>query len=295
MNPLFKVKRYADRYSTNIVQVGAFADFIGMPVEQAVSMLLLLDSRGFVVYSTDKREAMIKQRLYDYLKAHHGDTDYDVIHFTSQTNNVSNAVVELATFDMVISGVPQISLSDSQRVYIYPTNEEIVLKKNKDFGFSGRIRAGLFEFYARECSFVYDTFMINMPQIDSMSFFVKVPDTTGKEKKARYYRVQAMVENMNGYMMIDKPHNKSGLKTYPQYPIFTSIDQSFVYYDVNTGDTNTFNRSEFYYELDPFTLDSLDNFSTTGMKFQGYLASGGILPPIKDPLRVMPDYSLGLE
>jgi len=294
VNPLVLVKKYGERYSSKIVKVGAFADFIGKPIEQAVSMLLLLDSRGFVVYSTDRREALIKQRLYDYLDAHNGDTDYDVIHFTSETNNKSNAVVELATFDMLISGVPEISLSDSQSVYIYPMNEEIVLKKDKDFGFSGRIRAGLFEFYAQECSFLYDTFMIMMPQIDSMSFFVRVPDTTGKETKPRFFRVQAMVENMNGYIMIDNPHNKSGLKTYPQYPIFTSIDQSFVFYDNDTIGNGTFGREKFYYELDPFTLDSLDNFSTTGMKFQGYLASGGILPPIEDPLRVMPDYSLGL-
>jgi len=294
VNPLVQVKKYADLYTSNVVQVGVFADFIRKPVEQAVAMLLMLDSRGFVVYNTDRREALIKQRLYDYLMAHHGNMDYDVIHFISETTNKSNAVVELATFDMLISGVREISLSDSQMVYIYPMNEEIVLKENKDFSFSGRIRAGLFEFYAHECSFEYDTFKINMPLIDSMSFFVRVPDTSGSEKEPKYYRVQAMVEDMNGYMMIDKPANKSGLKSYPQYPIFTSTDHSFVYYDGNTRANSSFDRGEFYYELDPFTLDSLDNFSTTGMIFHGYLASGGILPPIRDPLRVMPDYSLGL-
>jgi len=220
INPLVQVKKYAERFSTDVVKVGAFADFIRKPVEQAVSMLLLLDARGLVVYDSDKRQATIKARLYDYLKAHHKDTDYDVIHFTSETTNESNAIVELATFDMLISGVPEISLSDSQSVYIYPLNEKIILKKNKDFTFSGRIRAGLFEFYAHECLFRYDTFMINMPQIDSMSFFVKVPDTSDEKREPRYFRVQAMVEDMNGYMMIDKPHNKSGLKTYPQYPIF---------------------------------------------------------------------------
>jgi hypothetical protein len=215
-----------------------------------------------------------------------------VIHFTSETTNKSNAVVELASFDMIISGVPEISLSDSQMVYIYPRNEEIVMKKNKDFTFSGRIRAGLFEFYANECLFSYDTFMIKMPRIDSMSFFVKVPGASGQPG---YYRVRAVVEDMNGYILIDKPDNKSGLKTYPQYPVFTSEDQSFVYYDGTKQSKGTFAREHFYYELDPFTIDSLDNFSTTGMKFDGYLASGGILPNIEEPLRVMPDYSLGIE
>lgn len=295
VNPLVLVKKYADRYGTRVVQVGAFADFIGKPIEQAVSMLLMLDSRGVVVYNSDKREALIKQRLYDYLLAHHGETDYDVIQFTSVTTEKRNAVVELATFDMLISGVPEISLSDSQMVYIYPMNEEIVMKRDKDFHFSGRIRAGLFEFYARECSFEYDTFMLNMPQIDSMSFFVRIEDTTGGEKTLSYARVQAMVEDMTGYMMIDKPDNKSGLKAFPQYPIFTSTGQSFVYYDGLSGANGSYGRDDFYYEIDPFTLDSLDNYSTAGLRFNGYLSTGGILPPLDDPLVVMPDRSLGIR
>ncbi len=295
VNPLVRVKKYADRYSSDIVQVGAFADFLKKPVEQAVSMLLMLEARGLVVYNSDKREARIKPRLYDYLHAHQKATDYDVIHFISETADKRNAVVELASFDMVISGVPEISLSDSQSVYIYPYNEEIILKKNKDFTFSGKVRAGLFEFYGHDCSFEYDTFMISLPLIDSMSFFVHIPDTTGSQKEPRYYRVQAMVENMSGYMMIDKPNNKSGLKTYPQYPIFTSQDHSYVYYDKNTMENGSYDREEFYYDLEPFTLDSLDNFSTTGLSFKGYLASGGIMPPIQESLKVMPDNSLGFE
>jgi len=295
VNPIVQVKRYADRYTTDVVKVGAFADFINKPEEQAVSMLLLLEARGLVAYNSDKREALINQRLYDYLLAHHKETDYDVIHFDSETTDKRNAVVELSTFDMLISGVPEISLSDSQGVYIYPYEEEIILKKNKDFLFSGKVRAGLFEFYAQDGMFHYDTFMISMPQIDSMSFFVKIPDTTGELKEPRYYRVQAMVEDMNGYMIIDEKGNKSGLKSYPQYPIFTSIDQSYVFYDGKTNGNGTYDRNKFYYELEPFTIDSLDNFSTTGMNFEGYLASGGIMPPIKKPLKVMPDYSLGFE
>ncbi len=295
ISPLVQVKKYSERYSTDIVKVGAFADFIKKPAEQAVSMLLLLEARGLVVYNSDRREAQIKPRLYDYLLAHNKAKDYDVIHFTSETVDKRNAIVELATFDMVISGVPEISLSDSQGVYIYPYNEEIILRKNKDFSFSGKVRAGLFEFYGHDCSFVYDTFMISLPQIDSMSFFVRIPDTTGKLKEPRYYRVQAMVENMNGYMMIDKPGNKSGIKTYPQYPIFTSMDYSYVFYDNKTMGNGTYDREKFYYELEPFTLDSLDNFSTTGLSFKGYLASGGIMPPIEESLKVMPDNSLGFE
>ncbi|MEN8225136.1 MAG: hypothetical protein ABFS05_07215, partial [Bacteroidota bacterium] len=294
-NPLIVIKKYADLYGGSIVKVGALAEFIKKPIEQSIAMLLLLESKGFVVYNSDKKEALIKQRLYDYLLAHTGDTDYDVFHFDSHTRHQNNAEVELATFDMLIKGVPEIFLSDSQMVYIYPTHEEIVMKENKDFTFSGRVRAGLFEFYARDCSFEYDTFKINMPQIDSMSFFVRVPDTSRRARGDKLVRVQAVVENMNGFILIDDPDNKSGLKTYPQYPIFTSVDNSFVYYDHSPGLEGVYKRDEVYYELDPFTLDSLDNFSTTGLRFKGYLSTGGILPNLEDELVVQHDFSLGVN
>lgn len=292
-NPLVLVRKYAERYDTDIVQVGALADFIRKPPEQAIAMLLLLESKGFVVYSYDRREAIIKQRLFDYLEAHAGKTDYDVIHFDSHTYQENNATIELATFDMLIKGVPEIFLSDSQSVYIYPAGSRIVMKENMDFTFSGKVRAGLFEFYARDCAFNYDSFRIDMPQIDSMSFFVRVRDE--KRNRDKLVRVRAVVESMNGYIIIDDPMNKSGLKSFPQYPTFTSVDHSFVYYDKNEGMEGVYNREDFYYELEPFTLDSLDNFSTKGLKFKGYLSTGGILPRLDDELVVQEDFSLGVN
>ena len=40
-------------------------------------------------------------------------------------------------------------------------------------------------------------------------------------------------------------------------------------------------------------LDSLDNFSTDNLVFDGYLVSADIFPDINQPLKVQPDYSLG--
>ncbi len=296
INPLLLVKRYSETYGTSVVSVIILSEFIRKPVEQAIAMLLLLESKGFVVYNSDKREAVIKPRLYDYLLAHTGDTDYDALRFDSHTWYDNNAEVELATFDMLIKGVPEIFLSDSQQVYIYPRDNRFVMKKNKDFTFSGRVRAGLFDFYAEDCSFEYANFRINLPRIDSMSFFVRVPDNrTSDWTGNKYVRVRAVVENMNGFILIDDPDNKAGLKKYPQYPIFTSIDNSFVYYDKVPGIAGIYNREDFYYELDPFTLDSLDNFSTKGLKFKGYLSTGGILPNLEDELVVQEDFSLGVN
>jgi hypothetical protein len=49
-------------------------------------------------------------------------------------------------YDLVLRGVEQVFLSDSQKVYIYPDNDEIVLKKGLDITFSGNVSAGLLIF-----------------------------------------------------------------------------------------------------------------------------------------------------
>jgi len=89
--------------------------------------------------------------------------------------------------------------------------------------------------------------------------------------------------------MIDHPSNKSGLQSFPEFPVFISKQESFVYYDHDT----LYNRNRFAYHIYPFILDSLDNFSTDNLQFDGYLVSSGIFPDIKQPLKVQPDYSLG--
>ena len=54
-------------------------------------------------------------------------------------------------------------------------------------------------------------------------------------------------------------------------------------------------EGKFYYSLDPFVVDSLNDLSMRKVKFEGELVSGGILPNITEPLVVMDDYSLGFE
>ena len=54
------------------------------------------------------------------------------------------------------------------------------------------------------------------------------------------------------------------------------------------------NRDKFYFHLDPFTIDSLDNFSKAGLKFGGEFVSAGIFPDFRDSLKLQPDLSLGL-
>ncbi|MEZ5146782.1 MAG: hypothetical protein R2759_06795 [Bacteroidales bacterium] len=163
-----------------------------------------------------------------------------------------------------------------------------------DFTFAGRVHAGTFDFYSRDVDFNYDQFKLDMPAIDSMSFHVPSFETDefGRRKQKK---VQNVVSDLGGNLFIDDPLNKSGLKNYPQYPIFSSTKDAYVYYDDHKIFDGVYSRDKFYFYVYPFTIDSLDNFKTELLEFGGYLASAGIFPDIEDTLRVQPDYSLGFQ
>ncbi len=287
-NPLFIIRDYSRKIGTKEVTPEQLAQFMKKSPEQIKAMLLKLSFQGFLYYDLVNDKAIIQDRLEQYIDANAGKRDYDVISIDSETDNISNATLNLDNYDLLVRGVKEVFLSDSQQVYIYPERSEIIIKKDLDFVFSGNVKAGLFDFYAHDCSFEYDSFKLNIPLIDSLSFQVKsfVKDEKGN---APLVRVGSVIEKLSGRILIDDPANKSGLKHLPDYPIFESTQESFVYYDHD----RRYNRDRFSYHVYPFILKSLDNFVTDNLQFDGYLVSAGIFPVINQALKVQPDYSLG--
>ncbi|NTW25519.1 MAG: hypothetical protein HGA37_12545, partial [Lentimicrobium sp.] len=291
LNPINIIYNYTQRTKLNTFFVTELAEFMKKPLEQVKAMVLNLAIGGYITYNIDNERIDVLPRLFEYLNARSKKTDYDVIQIKSQVNRSSNAILSLKTYDLRISGVPEVSLSDSQAVYIYPRDKEILLRKNRDFVFTGLVKAGYFDFYANQSSFEYDKFKLNMPQIDSISF--KVDTISAKTKKIAQVTVRSVLANVSGELLIDEPSNKSGLKERPVFPVFISKNDAYVYYDNYKIAKGAYKRKEFYYNVYPFTLDSLNSFTTEGLKFEGYLYSGNIMPDIREPLRVMDDYSLG--
>lgn len=293
VNPLNLIKRFTDRYNVRTIGVQAFAEENLMPQEQVIAMFVNLSNRGFVIYDRDSKSALIKNKLFDYINAMNRKVDYDVLQFNSEAFRSKNATLELDSFGLKLFGVPFVYLSDSQNVFIYPENEQLVMRKGMDFTFSGRVHAGTFDFYARNCEFNYDQFKIGLPVIDSMSF--RVSSFERNEAGERYpVKVKNVIADLGGDLYIDDPNNKSGLKQYPKFPIFNSTKDAYVYYDKRSIFNGIYNRDKFYFYVYPFNIDSLDNFKTELLEFNGYLASAGIFPDIEDTLRVQRDYSLGL-
>ena len=291
INPLYIIQNYMNLYDEKEIKLNALSSFMEKPTDQVSAMLIDLSNKGFLVYDSQNGRAVVKDRLMYFLNAKSGKIDYDVIKLTSNVNANANATINLNTLDLLVMGVPEVSISDSQEVYIYPYDKTISFKKNRDFTFDGHIHMGLLDFYSRNSTFVYDSFMLKMNYVDSLAFKVRYDDIL--LLKDSLIKVENVIEDMVGTIYIDKPDNKSGLEKHEEFPIFVSDDVSYVYYNRRSIQDSTLIPESFYYSVDPFVFDSISSFSTEGLSFEGSLTSSGIFSTIYEPLVVNPDYSFG--
>jgi len=249
---------------------------------------------GFVTFNQDKETISLTDRLFEYLLNWEGKRDYDVIQFVSRVEQGNNAQVSLLNYQMDIAGIGVIAVSDSQQVNLFPKGGLITVNAGMNFNFDGRINAGLFSYWGADYAFIYDQFMIDMPRIDSMRFKVKEFDPA-PGSRASLVNVQTVLSDLQGRLLIDQQDNKSSKEYYPEYPIFEALNNSFVYYDHPSIHGGIYDRSSFYMAVEPFTIDSLDNATTDGLLFDATFHSADIFPTFFQPLRVMPDYSLGFQ
>ena len=297
-HPLVEIRDYSRYAGTTEFYDNELAGFIRLSVEQTSIMLIELNNQGFLTYNIDTGWVELKPKLMNYLRNNSGARDYDVLLFNSEVSGGNNAQLNLLNNNLLVKGVGRIQLSDSQNVVVYPASEQVVLKKDRDFKCGGRIKAGNFEFMGQEYLFDYETFKLDLVQVDSCRIYVE--DTEGQMDGYGNYpktRVKNVLEDIAGTLKVDAPTNKSGVQSekYPQYPIFTCIKDSYVFYDNSRIQEGAYDRDRFYYQIEPFVIDSLDNFSKKDLSFNGTLFSSGIFPDIKESLVLMEDNSLGFD
>jgi hypothetical protein len=297
-HPVYLLKRTGDAMQSNFFNAIDFAKQAHTGVEQWIPILIDLTNKGYIQYDLETRNIVLLEKLFKHVQNIKGNADYDAIQFISEVNRAENARLSLLDRDILIKGVNSVLLSDSQKVYLYPNDGEVLLHKDRDFSFSGRLNTGNFELLGAKYNFIYDQFKFEMTEVDSCVIYVDdlegIPDNFGNYPKIRIKNVLA---GLSGTLEVDHPTNKSGYhsKDYPSYPILTCNKSSNVYWDQYTIQKGAYKKGDFYYEVEPFTLDSLDNFKTKNLKFTGTLVSGGIFPDIKEPLVLMDDFSLGFQ
>lgn len=299
IHPLIRIRNFVrDNGGKRVFTTPELSSHWKIQPENIRPLLVQLSNEGFIFFDPVRDQITYKDKTDFYIAARAGKTDYDNLEFRSNVaSGALNGKLNLLNYDLTLFGVKEVALSDSQNVVVFPDKDMIVLKKNRNFSFEGSIMAGRFDYYGRLFTFDYEMFQLNLTNVDSVRIYVDGKERDPRDPRGGFKqeKLRSVIENMNGTLKIDDPGNRSGVKSknFAQYPIFTSEKPSFVYYDKASIQKGVYNRDRFYFKIDPFTIDSLDNFTTTGLRFGGVLQTAGILPEVRDSIGVMPDYSLG--
>lgn len=294
VHPMVELKECFESRGSTTIWDEDVARCLHTDITEAQVLLLNYTNLGLVDYDPETHKVRAKERMYHYVAAKSEKEDYDVIQISSDIGTIENASMDLIdeVFTLQINGIEKIILSDSHQVVLFPSRGTITMSKNREFDFSGVVKAGRLEFFGNNFKFLYDKFNIEMPNVDSLRLIVTSGQKTTKGRE-RLVRVSTVIEDVNGTLEIDDPGNKSGLEQLEQYPIFTSRENSFAFYDRSRIHNKAYKRENFYFELDPFVFDSLDNFRNERVKFDGTFTSADIFPEFRETLKVQADYSLG--
>ena len=308
----------------NPFTVADYAAYRQLPEGDLRKQFIDFSYSNFVDYDYTNDLVTPRPRLFNYLKFKLAQKDYDVIRFQSVTDipdlrsydqrKISNymkshdvkdpfdhikpnGVLDLKNYDILLNGVAgvQVSKNEMLDVAIYPDNGQLKLKKDLDFEFDGRVRAGDLLFTGSAFYFNYNTFSIDLKNIDNMK--IKA-ETNEKLAGGGLLTVEVpnTLSNFSGHIEIDNPNNKSGKKYYPEFPRLTTDKEAYVYYDDPSIQGGRYNRENFYFRVDTFSFSGFNHIhSGDTLPMKGTLVSG-IIPDLDQQLVVRDRehlYSLG--
>ena len=258
------------------------------------SLLYQLVENGFINYNEEIGIITVKDKTLNYVLANAKKIDYDIIHLRSAPQK-GNDYIDLKSSNIDLKGVKSVPISDTAYVYFIPKNNAISLQKDRNMEFDGLIMGGRMDLYGEKYKFQYAPFTVDLTKVDTMR--INVPDSNRVDEYGNpiLKPIRSRIENLKGLLEIDAPINKSGRTKLPQFPRLYSREKSYIYYDDSTVAKGAYNRKTFYFELEPFRLDSLNNFSVDIINWKGKLVSGGIFPDVKDSVHLQGDASLGFK
>ncbi len=327
IHPLVALYQYSYKYDEQIFSIGKAASAMSLTTTQAIPILLGLANQGFLIYNKTAQTIELQPKTKKYIDARSGKSDYDNMVFTSNLNEIkkkpetkpdgspdkkaiaynvradtlnarkskvtSFGYLNLTSLDLALNEVDPIEISNAQKVVVFPDEGQVLIKKNRDFLFSGAIMAGKMEIYLSKGSFEYDNFRIELREVDAALLRVR-PIFGGSNGLVPMY---SHFKGINGYLEIDDPSNRSGKndKDFEDYPILNSEEHSYVFYDHKSIYGGVYDSTDFYFKVDPFKFDSLDNFDEYSVAFDGELRSAGIFPKFRETIRIQDDYSFGFK
>ena len=300
IHPLLRVQRFLnDNNLSKEFLIQDFVNYSSLQEDQSRRFLMWLAAEGFIIYNSTTGKVYVKDRLERYIAAKSKKRDYDVINFLSQEpKNNKNAVLNLNSMELTINGVNEVYVSDVRDVIAVPRNRKIVVKEGRDFSMSGQLIAGdggRFRINCESIDFDYEDFKMYFQDATTE---IWVPNNQGiydERGELALERLESEITIANGELLVDTNINKSGIwkDDFPQYPIIRSYDRSKVYYDQAEIFSGVYKRDNFFFEVDPFEIDSLDTYTRESLSFPGDFYSADIFPSFREELRVQIDNALG--
>ncbi|MEZ4978145.1 MAG: hypothetical protein R2772_02510 [Chitinophagales bacterium] len=295
-DPLSILRKEAEMNLDNTIYADVFAKKISpqLTVQQIKPLLFNLVQEGFIIYNEETDLITMRPKVEHYVKANAKKKDFDNIFINSNTKG-DNARLNLAKRTLELEGVKTVPISIATSTYFFPDSQKITIEKNRDMLFNGLLFCGRLDFWGKNNHFLYEDFNMDLPTIDTMIMNIPDGDKIDNYGNPVLRPINSTLEGLRGTLNINIPINKSGSSELAQFPIFESLDKSRVYYDDPSIRNGTYARDKFYYEIEPFTLDSLKYLSIRNLEFGGKLYSAGIFPDLNQSLKVQSDLSLGFE
>jgi len=327
VHPLVALSRYSYKYDEPLLTEGAASSALGLTVEQAKSILLKLSTMGFITYDTEGKTVRLNDKLETFVRSKSGTKDYDNIVFSSDLRpkelkgyspeeiakdeylssiqkhyDAQNekrrlmknfGTIDLSTLDLSLNAIDNVVVSASKNVVVFPEGSEVLVRKNRDFNFSGWVNAGKIETNTVAASFEYDTYKIKLLETENSVFRVR---PLRQEDGLKSIPMVSSLTGVAGELFIDDPSNRSGNNVkFEHYPILKATSKAKIFYNSKDIFRGVYDSTRFYYTLEPFELDSLNGFKESALRLKGSLTSAGIFPVFKEEIQIMPDYSFGFS
>lgn len=288
-HPLQMAVGYARKINSGTFYVDDMARDLRQNESTLKGAMQNLMQNGYIDFNVETGLISIQRKGFHYVLSSNQRKDFDDLLIASLEPSLPNATLNFKAQELKVRGIDKFYISRSKDVYIEPEHDAITLLSNRDFRFDGQVHAGNFIFLGHEMRFDYDSFLIDMPVIDSIKFDVdKFKDT----KKLKRSELDNQLVESSGTLKIDLPANKSSRRNFPEFPVFNASKGSTVYFNGEEIADGKYGK-DLNFTIPPFELDSLSSSDPAAISFGGTFSSGGIVPDFQATLRVLEDNSLG--
>ena len=293
-NPLNVIKTTAEREG-RLLDGEMLAARIDPKFSAAMVQTLYFDlvRDGFIDYDLETKQVKVHEKLFHFVDAAQGKTDFDNLRVVSDTKE-TNATFDARTGDMLVSGVKNLELSRKQRVALVPTASQVVMRADRSVGFDGTLFAGFTILEGKDFTYQYAPHQVRIDSARYFDVFVPQPKPEGATDAPDPIGIASRIEHVSGSVLIDAPANKSGREDIPLFPSLQTDAPSYVFYDLPSNSDTAYTRDSFYFELGKFSFNSLDDFTDADVRFRGTMYSADIFPPYEESIYIREeDRSLG--